>query len=206
MPLALGALVTLTHRLTVVQHGFFALAWAHRFRLFKPPFVGRILCSSSRNPIVGRCRKNLPLPAPNMSEFLLWPADFDDPNPVTDFDAELATYFDAIIASGGVVRAIRSWTSFTIARDSRMVDFTCRGRLRRGAPRCWEIRPIDDSNCYRLGTLFGIRDHACIVIAGIDDLRSITNRWLTGLPLEALLDGVTYWDKTDTTKPLEPTA
>ena len=137
---------------------------------------------------------------------MLWPADFDDPQPVTDFDSELVTYFDALIASGGEVRAYRSWTSFTISRDSRMVDFTWRGRLRRGAPRCWEVRPIDDGKCYRLGTLFGLDECACVVIAGIEDLRNITDRWLGGLPVESLLDGVTYWDKTDTTNPLESVA
>jgi hypothetical protein len=141
-----------------------------------------------------------------MPEFLRWPADFDDPEPVTDFDSALVAYFDTIIASGGDVRADRSWMSFAISRDLRMVDFTRRGRLRRGAPACWEVRPIHNGECHRLGSLFGIRDYACVVIAGIDDLRIVTDRWLAGLPVESLLDGVTYWDKTDTTKPLEPVA
>ena len=151
-----------------------------------------------------RCRKDLPLSAPSMTELLRWPADFDDPTPVTDFDSALTAYFHSLIETGIDVHAHRTWMFFTMSRESRMVDFIRRGRLRLGNPMCWEVRLIHDGKSMQLGPLFGIRGYACVVIAGIDDVRTVTERWLAGNTIESLLDGVTYWDRTDASKPLEP--
>jgi hypothetical protein len=139
-----------------------------------------------------------------MSEIPQWPDDFPDPAPVTDFDVVLVAFFDQIIASGGAVHADRYWSLFGFSRDKRMIDFVRRGRLRRSAGVCWEVWPNDDRKSLRLGALFGIRAYACVVISGIDDLLTVTERWLNGMTLDALLDGATFWDKMDTSNPLEP--
>ena len=141
-----------------------------------------------------------------MTELLRWPADFDAPTPVTDFDSALTAYFHSLIETGIDVHAHRTWMFFTMSRESRMVDFVRRGRLRRGTPMCWEVRLMHDGKLMQLGPLFGIRDYACVVISGIDDVRTVTDRWLAGNKIDSLLDCATYWDKTDTSKPLEPVA
>jgi hypothetical protein len=79
-----------------------------------------------------------------------------------------------------------------------------RGRLRRGAGLAWEVWPYADGKSQRLGSLFGIRPYACVVIPGIGDLRAVTNCWLGGSALESLLDVATFWDKLGTSKPLKP--
>ena len=65
---------------------------------------------------------------------------------------------------------------------------------------------MHDDESMQLGPLFGIRDYACVVIAGINDVCTVTDQWLAGNTIESLLDGVTYWDRTDPSKPLEPVA
>lgn len=139
-----------------------------------------------------------------MTDLLRWPTDFDDSTPVTDFDAELTAYFHSLIESGSEVHAHRTWMFFTMSRESRMVDFVRRGRLRRGISMCWEVRLMHDGNLLQLGPLFGIRAYACVVVSGIVDVRTITDRWLAGSTIESLLDGVTFWDRTDTSNPLQP--
>lgn len=137
-----------------------------------------------------------------MTELFRWPTDFDDPRPVTDFDSALSDYFESLIASGSEVHAHPGWMLFSMSRESRTVSFIRRGKLRRGDRVCWEVRPVHDGESARLGSLFGIREYACVVISGIDDVRTIADRWLAGAPVEALIDGVTFWDKMDTSKPL----
>jgi len=60
------------------------------------------------------------------------------------------------------------------ATDTRTVDFVRRGRLGYGGSECWQVRLSSNMNGISLGTAFGIRDHACIVTAGLDRIGAVT--------------------------------
>ena len=140
-----------------------------------------------------------------MPDFRNWPGDFTNRELITGFDsldASLVELCDWIIDSGG---SIRVWgaTSFAFLRDKRTVDFVWRGRLRRGSENCWEVSLLDGRESFRLGTIFGIRENACVVVSGIDDIRDVTECWLGGSSLTALVNVATFWDKMNVSRPLQ---
>jgi hypothetical protein len=134
---------------------------------------------------------------------LLWPNEFLGSTPATDFGASLVALFDQIIASGGSVRAVRDWALFSFSRDNHAIYFVRRGRLRGDSGTCWEVCLYHDGEEQKLGRLFGIRPHACVVISGFEDLRAVTDCWLDGLPLDSVAHCATFWDRSDTSRPLE---
>jgi hypothetical protein len=138
-----------------------------------------------------------------MPEFRQWPDDFPAVSPSTDFDVALVAFFDCMVESGASVYVDEGWSLFSFSRGKRMIDFVRRGKLRRGAGMCWEVWPYDDGKSLRLGPKFGLRDYACVVISGIDDVRTVTESWLDGKALDDLLKAATFWDKKEASKPLE---
>lgn len=145
-------------------------------------------------------------PVRTMTRLQQWPDDVPDSSPAPDFDARMAVFMDQFIASDGTVHADDSWSLFGFSRGNRRVDFVRRGLLRPGAGLAWEVWPHADGESLQLGPLFGIRPYACVVISGFDDLCAVTNCWLNGSPLESLLSVATFWDKMDTSTPLESVA
>jgi hypothetical protein len=138
-----------------------------------------------------------------MPELRYWPADFPVVDPTTDFDVALVSFFDQMVAAGTSVYVDQMWSLFGFSRGERRIDFVRRGRLRRGAGQCWEVWPYDGVNSLRLGPIFNIREYACVVIHGICDIRIIVDRWLGGTTMAALIDGVDFWDRMDSSQPLE---
>ena len=137
-----------------------------------------------------------------MEVILQWPDDFADLKPVTVFDQALVEFFHQVIERGGKVHADRHWSLFGFSRSTRMIEFVHRGQLHR-VEHCWEVWPYHNRVRQMLGPMFGIREHACVVICGIDDLRNVTNRWLEQMPLNSVQSGATFWDRMDASKPLE---
>lgn len=142
-----------------------------------------------------------------MPELLLWPDDFNDPKLLSDFRPDFVELLERLIASGAMVQADPSWMLLRFSRASRCVNFILRGRTRgrNGAIResYWEVLPSSDGQNYRLGPLFGIRDYACVVVAGTMDVTLIATRWLDGDSLAATMEGIDSWDRADLSSPLK---
>jgi hypothetical protein len=133
-----------------------------------------------------------------MKHFLNWPGDFETPRfAATEFDRSLVALFDEIIVSGGGVHMDEDLALFGFSRNNRVIDF-----VRRGS-RFWEVWPQENGEMKRLGPRFGLGEHACIVVRGIDDIRALAIRWLGGLAMEAVMGNITFWDRCKTRNPLE---
>ncbi len=139
-----------------------------------------------------------------MTHILRWPDEFSDATPVTDFGDALTEFLDEMIELGSSVSATESWTSFAIWRGARMVDLIRRGKLGFNRQHCWEVRLFANGETVALGPIFELREHACVVIAGIDDLRAVTTPWLAGENVELVISQADFWDKMDTSHPLRP--
>ena len=137
-----------------------------------------------------------------MPELRYWPDDFPVVQPSTDFDVALVAFFDQMVAANVTVYVDQYWSFFGFLLDNRRIEFVRRGRLRRGAGKCWEVLPIDGDNSLRLGPIFNIREYACVVVDGIQNIRLVVERWLGGATLETLADVVEFWDKMDASGPL----
>jgi len=137
-----------------------------------------------------------------MREFRYWPDDFPVVQPSTDFDVALVAFFDQMVAANVTVYVDQTWSLFGFSQDNRRIEFVRRGRLRRGAGQCWEVWPFDGVNSLRLGPIFNIGEYACVVVDGIQNIRVVVERWLSGATLETLVDGVEFWDKMDASRPL----
>ena len=134
---------------------------------------------------------------------LQWPDEFINKTPMVTFGVEFISFLKEMNASGATITADETWTTFAIRRDNRIVDFTRRGRLGRGRPECWEVRPCENGHELQLGVVFGIRDYACVVTAGLEYIQTISKMWLSGSDIESLVRCVSFWDKMGTGNPLE---
>ena len=92
---------------------------------------------------------------------------------------------------------------FGFSRESRRIDFIRRGRLHRGSGQCWEVWPYDGDDSFRLGSQFGIREHACVVVDGIAGVSAAAECWIAGNDMSDLARCADFWDKMDGSKPLE---
>ena len=138
-----------------------------------------------------------------MVDYLKWPDDFADTTPVTNFGDALSELLHELVDSGCVVSAEEHWSSFSISHDDRVIGLVQRGRLGYNRDYCWEVRLGSDGKPVSLGKLFGIHEYACVVITGIDSLRTVATLWLTGCDVDSLLRDVTFWDKMSTSQPLQ---
>lgn len=137
-----------------------------------------------------------------MTAHLKWPDEFADPSPVTNFGEALTELLQQLVQIGCDVIADQHWSWFAVARQCRMIDLVRRGRLGYNRDYCWEVRLSSDEQPVQLGKIFGIRENACVVIAGMDNLRNVTKGWLAGEEIHSLVSRVTFWDKLDTRHPL----
>ena len=142
-----------------------------------------------------------------------WPDEFADSTPAVEFDASFVAFLDAMRASGSSVFADHGWSLFEFCRGDRSIHFVRRGRSRKidGVYRVnretyWEVCPVQDGIAHRLGSLFGIREFACVVVCGLPNIQFITTRWLDGASLEDAVSGITLWDRLDPSLPLQGTA
>ena len=138
-----------------------------------------------------------------MPEFRYWPDDFPVVEPSTDFDVALVAFFDQMVAADVSVYVDGGWSLFGFSRDYRRIDFVRRGRLRRGSGQCWEVWPYDGDASLRLGSHFGVREHACIVVDGIAGIRASAECWIGGNDISDLIRCAEFWDRMDGSKPLE---
>lgn len=138
-----------------------------------------------------------------MVQFRKWPDEFVDTRPVTPFGDALTDVLKEFVGSGYQVTAEVSWTCISMSHRDRMVDFIFRGRLGAGRGHCWEVRLYSNNEAVQLGNFFGIRAFACVVITGVDDVRNITNLWLAGRNVDAILRTVTFWDRVNPEAPLQ---
>ena len=148
-----------------------------------------------------------------MPDVLRWPDDFDDSTPAVEFGVGFESLLEEIRKHGATVIADRHWTLFEFCKHDRCIHFIRRGRIRNtsGQSRMnretfWEVVPTTNGEACRLGRLFGLRDFACVVVCGLPSIRMITERWLAGSSLEDMVGGIEFWDRTDTTAPLERNA
>ena len=142
-----------------------------------------------------------------------WPDEFTESMPAVDFDASFVAFLDAMRASGSTVLADAGGSLFEFCRGDRSIHFVRRGRSRKidGAYRAnletyWEVRPVEKSIACRLGSLFGIREFACVVACGLPNIQLITTRWLDGASLADTVSGISLWDRLDPSLPLQMTA
>jgi hypothetical protein len=138
-----------------------------------------------------------------MANILQWPDEFTNSTPLVAFGSEFSEFLERMVAAGTVVSADEHWTIFSFRRGVRTVEFFRRGKLVQGSPECWEVRPVVDGECLHLGQIFGIREHACVVTAGLAFIQRITEGWLNGQDIGAVLRGATFWDKMNPSAPLE---
>ena len=138
-----------------------------------------------------------------MSNYHSWPDGFIDPRPVTTFGNDLTDLLTELAKSGCRITADEYWSWFSISTDQRQIEFVRRGRLGSNRDYCWEVRLSACDTPVRLGAVFGIRDYACVVIAGLDDLSRITKSWINGDDVVTIVQCATFWDKMDTAKPLQ---
>ena len=138
-----------------------------------------------------------------MITFLKWPDEFDSPIPLSTFGDRLTDVLTELVEFECEVIAEQHWSWFSVSREGRMIDLVCRGRLRHNRNSCWEVRLSCNDQPVPLGGFFGIREHACVVISGIDDLRTLTNLWLAGAEIHSLLRSVIFWDRMDSEQPLQ---
>jgi hypothetical protein len=133
-----------------------------------------------------------------MKRFRNWPGDFLAPRVSdTEFGLALISLFDEMIAKGGKAYADDDWALFGFSQNYRMIDF-----VRRGS-HFWEVWPQERGEMKRLGPFFGLAEHACIVVRGIEDIRTLATRWLDGAATEIVTENVTFWDRCDIRQPLE---
>jgi len=142
-------------------------------------------------------------PNTQMSTYHSWPDGFVDPRPVTTFGDDLTDLLAEFAESGCKITADESWSWFSISTHQRQIEFVRRGRLGFNRDYCWEVRLSECDNPVSLGTIFGIRECACVVIAGVDALSRIAKKWITGDDVLAIVQSAKFWDKMDTRKPLE---
>lgn len=135
-----------------------------------------------------------------MPEIQYWP--FQIGKPSTDFDSALVALFDQMVADGVTVYVEQSWSVFGFSRKSRRIEFVRRGRLRRGGGQCWEVWPFDGANSLGLGPIFNLREFACVVVEGVQNIGAVAERWLGGATLETAINGVDCWDRMHPSKPL----
>ncbi len=139
-----------------------------------------------------------------MVRILRWPDEFVEQTPMVTFGPQFIGFLQEMIKSGAVVHAEEHWSSFAIHRGDRIVDYVRRGRLGYGRSECWEVRLGSNGHGILLGTAFGIRDYACVVTAGLDSIRAVTEMWLDGCDVESLIRSVDFWDKMNTVEMLRP--
>lgn len=152
------------------------------------------------------------LVAPNLHDYsvramvniLRWPDEFTDATPIVDLGVEFGEFLQQMNTAGATVLAEECWSSFALRREERMVDFIRRGRLRHGFPQCWEVCLTHHGKGVPLGPEFGLRECACVVVSGLDAIRPVTEAWLDGSDIDAILHVATFWDRTNTIDPLEP--
>jgi hypothetical protein len=137
-----------------------------------------------------------------MTDALKWPDEFADPTPVTNFGHALTELLQELVQSACEVTADQHWSWFSVSHQGRIIDFVRRGRLGDNRDYCWEVRLSSDGQPVQLGGIFGIRDYACVVIAGLDSLRNVTKAWISGEEIHSLVRLATFWDKMDTKQPL----
>ena len=133
-----------------------------------------------------------------MIDYLQWPDEFTNPTPMLTFGYEFITFLEEQASACATITANKYWSSFVIQRGDRIIDFIQRGKLGRGRSECWEVRLAFNGHRVVLGRLFGIRDYACVVTSGIDNIRTITNMWLDGADVESIIAVVQFWDKMNT--------
>jgi hypothetical protein len=135
--------------------------------------------------------------------YLQWPDEFHSPTPQVTFGCEFITLLESQVATGANILAKEDWSAFTINRRGRMVTFIRRGKLGYQRPECWEVRLADRNVGVQLGSLFGIRDYACVVTAGVDNIRTITEMWLNDSDVLSIVYVVPLWDKMNSQKQLK---
>lgn len=145
----------------------------------------------------------------DMSNLLRWPGDFADVKAVTAFQIAVTAFFDQITAAGATVQVAHDETLLAFERRLRRVDFVLRGHSRKlngqqfnNREPLWEVCPSDNGRMHRLGPLFGIGDTACVVITGISDIAAVTKRWLDGDTIADTVKGVSCWDRSEMSSPL----
>ncbi len=134
---------------------------------------------------------------------LQWPDEFDNPTPMVTLGHDFIALLESQAATGTIITAEEHWSSFTFKRGDRMVTFTRRGKLGYQRPECWEVLLADRNAGVQLGSVFGIRDYACVVTAGVENIQTITEMWLDCADLASLINAVPLWDKMNTQKELK---
>jgi hypothetical protein len=138
-----------------------------------------------------------------MTDTLRWPDDFTDPEIISGYGADLIPLFERMIASGASIMVNQGCSWFSFSNNERIVEFVLRGRLKRGGPFCWEVILFYPGSNTRLGPYFGLKDTTCVVMSGVDDIATITEGWLDGGTVDTFLDKVIFWNKHDTSIPLQ---
>lgn len=134
---------------------------------------------------------------------LRWPNEFTNPTPFgVLLGDEFTQFLEQMLAAEVTVHADEIWALFSFNRHKRRVEFVRRGRLGYGFPQCWEVLPVEDDAWIKLGPIFGIDEHACVVTAGFDNVRRFTEGWLEGHVLDSLLRDVTFWERANASSPL----
>ena len=148
-----------------------------------------------------------------MADFLQWPNEFDDPTPATDLNGGFIAFLEEMCATGATVSAERDWSLFEFCRDERCIHFVRRGRSRRvkgqfrlNCETYWEVILTIKGVPTRLGSLYGIREFACVAVCGLANIRLLSLRWLNGASLADAVSGIILWDRANPSSPLEPIA
>lgn len=128
-----------------------------------------------------------------LGELKYWPWDVLPEELRSPFHRDFIALFEAVHEAGHVAYADRSETLLGFgSRECRLAEFV----LRSSKNRYWEPWLVDTGAAVHLGPLFGLEETRCIVVDGIQDVASLTTRWLDGLSLDAALSGLRLFDRT----------
>ena len=179
---------------------------AHPRFLFKPRTFGMMV----RDIYIVRfvadgCRKNLPLSAPSMTldENKYWPFDVLPPSERTPLHNQFIAFLESTHAAGFApfVSGTESEIGFD-GTDTRSVRYVLRG----GRGEHWEPWLADNNQSVRLGPLFDLPEHRCVVFICFDDMTKFTLRWLRGETLHESLGDIAIFEKHNTNQPLRLSA
>lgn len=141
-----------------------------------------------------------------MPHYLQWPDQFANPTPMEKLGPGFTKLLKTQLTAGTTITVGEYSSSFAFARGERMVHFIHRGKLGYQGSECWEVLLTNRDEGVQLGSMFGIGDHACVVAAGIENIRAITELWLNGADIESVVDAVPLWGKINTREKLTPPA
>jgi hypothetical protein len=128
-----------------------------------------------------------------------WPFDVMPPERRSDSHSALIILWETTYRSGHApyIEGGETLLGFG-SNDRRSVEYIYRG----GRNRYWEPWLCERGASIRLGPIFGLPEHTCVVFDGIEHVATFTIRWLDDQPLREALAGIPVFSRSRVSEPL----